>query len=123
MQISKDELVVLVDKNGDGVLNAPEFRSLVKSLVIELTVNPTVVISTVGTEDQIDTLFKTLDIDGGGKLECREVGIAFAKLKGALHRSKVCMSPKRAACMRLPVRMTPRRAVLRVVVPAAARST
>lgn len=43
---------------------------------------------TVGTDAELDQIFKSFDIDGGGSMDRREVAAAFAKLKVASRRPK-----------------------------------
>lgn len=65
-------------------LDRLKFRRLVRNLV-----SPGALITQeIGSDAEIDQLFRSLDIDGGGTLDRREVAAAFAKLKVAHKRPK-----------------------------------
>jgi Ca2+-binding EF-hand superfamily protein len=71
------------DSDGDGELSRDEFRRLVHGLAQDADAADAVVTS-MGSDEEIDGLFEAMDVDGSGALRLREVQIAFAKLKAGV---------------------------------------
>lgn len=65
------EIISRWDPNGDGEIDMHEFRTNVKSLGLQ------------ATNEEIDTLFRSLDEDGGGSLDMNEIKHALTNLQAA----------------------------------------
>lgn len=79
------------DEDGNGLIDIDEFRQCFRK--IGTNAKATMGVSRLMQEDlcpdqQVDALFRKLDIDGDGEISAQEMEIAFSKLKGNIKRSK-----------------------------------